>query len=127
MLRNAKRFSIKVSYCCGKILNLDPRVKKSGKSDSPRHSTTVLKRRSDGKTEMLELKGNNNRFNLMISGKKKIVTGATSSLSNLKVFISLRNGTLSGAASPSKVTSKETLRPAERTIDLFTDTAAILN
>ena len=99
MLRNAKRFSIKVSYCCGKILNLDPRVKKSGKSDSPRHSTTVLKRRSDGKTEMLELKGNNNRFNLMISGKQ-IVTGASPSLSNLKVFISLRNGTLSGAASP---------------------------
>ena len=36
----------------------------------------------------------------MISAKKKIVTWASTSLSNLKVFISLRNGTLSGAASP---------------------------
>ena len=35
----------------------------------------------------------------MISAKKKIVTWASTSLSNLKVFISLRNGTLSGAAS----------------------------
>ena len=35
----------------------------------------------------------------MISVKKKIVTWASTSLSNLKVFISLRNGTLSGAAS----------------------------
>ena len=58
----------------------------------------------------------------MISAKKKIVTWASTSLSNLKVFISLRNGTLSGAASPPpprKVTSKETLRPAERTINPF--------
>ena len=43
-----------------------------------------------------------------------------------KVFVSLRNGTLSGAASPPppppplrKVTSKETLWPAERTINPF--------
>ena len=60
----------------------------------------------------------------MISSKKKIVTWASTSLSNLKVFISLRNGTLSGAAFPPphpplrKVTSKETLRPGERTITL---------